>query len=106
MPPAHVQTVRRRYEFSPREKWILGGVLSLLLVLVVAVAISFATAGHRSANGCVDVALPYSTGGSEIYRCGPAARVMCSSAGVPGGYTGDSGRRVADECRKAGLKAG
>jgi len=106
MPPDHSATVRPSYRLSSREGWILAGVGSLVLVLLVAVVISVGTATHKSSAGCVDVALPYSTGGADIYRCGSAARAMCAQVGHPSGYTGTSGRAVAAECRKAGIPVG
>jgi hypothetical protein len=106
MPPGHGQAMLVPYRFSKREKWILGGVLSLVLALAVTLVISFASAGHSTGNGCVDVALPYSDGGAEVYRCGADARAFCVSAGKPGGLTGISGRALAGECRKAGISVG
>jgi hypothetical protein len=106
MPPDHARTLLVPRRLSSREKWILGGVSGLLVALVAVVVISLSSSGHTSANGCVDVALPYSTGGAEIYRCGDSARAMCRSVGVSGGLNGSAGRAVAAECRKAGLPVG
>ena len=106
MPPGHVRDGLIPYRWSKREKWIVGGVLSLVLALVVAVVISVATAGPSSGNGCVNVALPNTLGGGEIYRCGEAARGLCATAGRQGGVTGATGVLLAGECRKAGIAAG
>jgi hypothetical protein len=106
MPPGHAATTGTPWRFSKREKWIVPAMAGLLAALAVAVGISLATSGHKSGDGCVDVAVAYSTGGSEIYRCGDAAKALCRSVGAPGGYTGDTARRVAVECRKAGLAVG
>jgi hypothetical protein len=57
-----------------RERWILGGVLAVVAVLVVIVAISFTSKQRTSANGCIDVSAATVIGGSELYRCGTAAR--------------------------------
>lgn len=76
---------------------------ALAAALVAAVVIALLSAGHSSGHGCVDVTIPYSVGGQEFYRCGPAARRMCASVGAPDGYTGRAGQAVAVECRKAGL---
>jgi type II secretory pathway component PulM len=103
MPPDHARAVAARRALNPRERWILGGVAAVLTSLIVVVVISLSSTGHVSGNGCVDVALPYSTGGAELYRCGSDARAMCAAAGKPTGYTGAAGRAVATECRKAGL---
>lgn len=102
--PASGQPQVRR--LRRREKWILGFVLSTVAALAVVVVIAVLSAGHSTGNGCVDVNIPYSIGGQEIYRCGSAARKMCRSVGTPGGYTQAAGRAVATECRKAGLPVG
>jgi len=106
LPPGHAQAVSARRRLSAREKWILRGVLGTVAVLAVAVVIALATAGHSSGNGCVDVNIPYSTGGQELYRCGGEARAMCRAVGTPGGFTGAAAHAVATECRKAGLAVG
>jgi hypothetical protein len=80
--------------------------VSAVAAIVVAVVISVAAGGHSTGNGCVDVNVPYATGGQEIYRCGTAARQMCSSVGTARGYNGATGRAVGTECRKAGLAVG
>ena len=106
MPPDHARAVAARGALNPRERWILGGVGAVLVALIAIIVISVSSGGHVSGNGCVDVALPYSTGGAELYRCGPDARAMCAAAGRPTGYTGAAGRAVATQCRKAGLPVG
>jgi len=47
--------------------------------------------------------LAYSTGGSQIYRCGAGARALCNGVNAPGGLTGKPAETVAEACRKAGL---
>jgi hypothetical protein len=106
MPPGHAATAGSPWRFSKREKWVVVVMSGLLAALAIAVVISLSTSGHKSGHGCVDVAVAYSTGGSEIYRCGDAAKVLCRSVDVPGGYTGQTGRQVAVQCRKAGLPVG
>ncbi len=85
---------------------MVGGVLGVVLVLAAAVAVALGTGGHSSANGCVSVNLPYSTGGQEFYACGARARAMCGAVGTPGAYTGAAGQAVSTQCRKAGLPVG
>jgi len=80
--------------------------LGVVAVLVLVVAISLASAGRSSAKGCIDVTIPYAVGGVEYYRCGAAAREMCSEVGAPGGFSAASARAVGAECRKAGLPVG
>jgi hypothetical protein len=85
---------------------MVGSVLASVAALVVVLVIALASSGHVTSKGCVDVNLPYSTGGQEFYQCGARARAMCAQVGVPGGYAGAAGRAVAVQCRKAGLAVG
>jgi hypothetical protein len=85
---------------------MLAGVLGAVSALVIVVVLSLGTTGHSSARGCIDVVVPYSTGGQEFYRCGASARAMCAEVGTPIGYNGLQGREVASQCRKAGLAVG
>ena len=75
-------------------------------MLVVVVVVAVATAGHSTGGNCIDVTIPYSIGGQEIYQCGPAARQTCGSVGQPGGFVGRAGQAVAGECRKVGFTVG
>lgn len=87
-----------------RERWILGGVLALVAVLVVTVAVSFTSKQRTSHNGCIDVSAATVIGGSELYRCGAAARDLCTAPNGPAATDNISFRRaLADACRKAGL---
>ncbi len=106
LPPGHARALSVPRRLRVREKWMVGGVLGAIAALIVVVAISLLSAGHSTANGCVDVTIPGSLGGQELYRCGAAAREMCQFAGTAGGYTANAGRAVAVECRKAGLRVG
>jgi hypothetical protein len=106
MPPGHHRPGPPRYRFSTREKWIVSGVAVLTAVLAIVTVIAIASSGHKSANGCIDVAVAYSTGGSEIHQCGAEAKALCRAVGVSGGFTGQTATQVAAECRKAGLPAG
>lgn len=106
LPPGHAQSIGQRRALSSREKWMIGSVLGVLAVLVAAVAISIGTAGKTSGHGCVSISLAYSTGGTQTYRCGAAARALCDGVGRPGGLTGQPAQTVAAACRKAGLPVG
>lgn len=103
LPPGHAEAVSQRRGLRSRERWMIGGVLTTLVAGVVVLVIALATAGRHSGHGCISVSLAYSTGGSQIYRCGAAAQAMCDGVGRPGGLTGSPARTVADACRKAGL---
>ncbi len=82
---------------------MVRSVLATALAIVVAVVVALASSGHSSANGCVDVNIPYSTGGQEFYECGVRARALCASVDVPGGFTQAAAVAVSVQCRKAGL---
>ncbi len=82
---------------------MIATALGLVAAGVVAVAISLATAGRTSGEGCVDVTVQYVTGGTELYRCGAEARSLCASVGAASGHGGAFGQAVAGECRRAGL---
>jgi hypothetical protein len=82
----------------------IGAVLTVALLAVAVVAIT--TRGHTSGHGCVDVVIPYSTGGQELYKCGGAARALCAEVGVAGGIVGTTAQSVSAECRKAGVHIG
>ncbi len=84
---------------------MIGGVLGLLAIIVVGVVISLTTATKHSGHGCIAVNLAYSTGGSQIYRCGAGARALCDGVGHVG-LTGKPGQTVAVACRRAGLPVG
>jgi hypothetical protein len=98
------QAARGPRRTTRRERWILGGVLALVAVIVVIVAISFTSKQRTSANGCIDVSAATVIGGSELYRCGTAARDLCTAPNGPGAADNISFRRaLAEACRKAGL---
>lgn len=106
LPPGHAEQMRSPLRTGVRERWMLwtGGVLTLALAVVAVIAIT--TTGRSSGNGCVDVTIPYALGGQEIYKCGDAARSFCVSSGQPGGFDGSTGKLIAVQCRKAGLRFG
>lgn len=80
---------------------MIGAVLAAAAALVVLIAVAFSVGGRTSGHGCVAVSISYSTGGSQLYRCGAAARRLCASAGKPGGFQGAAGAAVEAACRKA-----
>jgi hypothetical protein len=106
LPPGHAEEIQRRRAFSGRERWMIRGVVGVLAVGVVALVISFVTVGKKTSHGCVSVSLAYSTGGSQIYRCGAGARALCGGVGRAGGITGKPAEALAAECRKAGIAVG
>jgi hypothetical protein len=106
LPPGHAENVRQQYKYRGRERWIIGGLAATVAALIVALVISFASPGPKSAHGCISVAVAFSMGGSQVNRCGAPARAFCLEVGQPSGLTGQTAQTVANECRKAGLPVG
>jgi hypothetical protein len=103
LPPGHAQEVERRRAVTRREKWIIGSVLGVLAVICVAVIVAFTSVQKQSRNGCIDVSAATVIGGSELYRCGAAARELCTQPGGQNSPNVAFQRALADACRKAGL---
>jgi hypothetical protein len=105
LPPGHAQQIRQGRAFTGREKGMITGVLGGVLIIVVVLVISLATADKKSGHGCISVSLGYSIGGNTFNACGQKARHFCAGAHKQG-LTGTAGDVVARECRKAGLAVG
>ncbi len=103
IPPGHWQEVSQPRRFGRREKGLMWLGMGLLTAIAVAVVISFTSVQRTSGNGCVDVSAATVIGGSELYRCGSAARDLCTTPG--GSSTSNLAFRqaLAEACRKAGL---
>jgi K+-transporting ATPase KdpF subunit len=103
MPPGHGSEAQRLRPLQRREKLLAGGVGGILAIaLAIVLLVSLTHADRHSGHGCIAVSLAYSMGGTQDYRCGAAARAMCSEVDDPG-LTGAAGRDVARACRRAGL---
>ena len=100
MPP-HTATLRR---LSKRERWMIAGVLGVVVALVVVLVISFASSGPSSANGCIYATVPGVVGAQQIHECGATAQATCQS--VHAAYPAQAAQTIAAECRKAGLPVG
>lgn len=103
LPPGHAHAIRSRHVLSQREKWMIGGVLTTVAAVVIALIISLATAGKSSANGCIYATIPGVVGAVQVNECGASARSTCASVNSPGAYAPGAARTIAAECRKAGL---
>ena len=97
IPPGHYQELARPRAIGRREKWMIGSVLGLLVV------IAFTSVQRQSRNGCIDVSAATVIGGSELYRCGNAARALCIEPGGGSSQNIAFSRALAQACRKAGL---
>jgi hypothetical protein len=106
LPPGHAQAVTVPRKLSTREKRLIGGVLAAVVVLLVALVVSLATAGPTSARGCIHATIPGDVGAQQIDQCGAQARDTCQTVNQPGAYPPASARVVAAACRKAGLPVG
>jgi hypothetical protein len=106
LPPGHAEQVNAPRRTGARERWMvrIGAVLTVALVVVAVIAIT--AKGHSSGHGCVDIVIPYSTGGQELYKCGGAARALCAEVGVRGGFRGDTAQTLAQQCRIARVRVG
>jgi hypothetical protein len=83
---------------------MIWSVLAVVAALAVAVVIAFTSVQKTSRRGCIDVSAATVIGGSELYRCGSAARALCTAGGGGHGTAYLSFRQaLADACRKAGL---
>jgi hypothetical protein len=107
LPLGHAaQQSRPLVPLAVRERRLIAVIGALAVALIAVTVVALATSGHKSANGCVDLKLPYSTGGAELYSCGARARATCTNLGGENGITGLTRNAVASECRKAGLPFG
>jgi hypothetical protein len=103
LPPGHWDEVARPRTIGRRERWMIGSVVGLLAVIVVAVVIAFTSVQRQSRHGCIDVSAATVIGGSELYRCGGAARALCTQPGGEHSSNVSFARALAEACRKAGL---
>jgi hypothetical protein len=90
---------------SPRERRLVQAVSGVAVVLVIAVLVSILASGAGSAHGCVHATYAGPVGAGQVNACGSQARSLCNSLGTPGsGFTAETARTIAGECRKAGLR--
>lgn len=82
---------------------MIGSAVGLVAALAVALVIAFGSGQRTSGRGCIDVSAATVIGGSELYRCGSAARALCTEPGHPGTAFLSFQRALAEACRKAGL---
>lgn len=106
LPPGHGQALAAPGRLSVREKRLIASVLVVVAALVVALAVSIGAGGQSSGHGCIHATIPGAVGAQEIDQCGAPARATCQSVQRPGSFTPASARKIAVECRKAGLPVG
>jgi hypothetical protein len=89
---------------TPRQKRVFA-IIGVLLILVLGGLGLWGALAHdsygASANGCVNVNLPSSTGGSTLHYCGSQARAFCVTAFAS---PGQISQRARPQCVLAGLR--
>ena len=89
---------------TPKQKRIFA-IIGVLLILVLGGLGVWGALAHdsygASANGCVNVNLPSSTGGSTLHYCGSQARAFCVTAFAS---PGQISQRARPQCVLAGLR--
>lgn len=88
---------------TPRGKRIAYLVVALVVAIGVAVGVWSAVSNDplaTSANGCVSVTVPSSTGGGILHYCGTQAKTFCRDAFASSGPVSLAAR---PQCDKAGL---
>lgn len=88
---------------TPRGKLIVYLVLAVVLAACAAVGIWSAVSSDplaTSANGCVSMTVPSSTGGSIEHYCGAQARAFCRQSFASSGPSAAAARK---QCDLAGL---
>jgi len=107
LPAGHYQQISQPRTLGSREKWILGSVLGLVAVIAIAVVVAFTSVQKQSRNGCIDVSAATVIGGSELYRCGQAARDLCDAPGPPSDQNENALQlRAIDRLKTWGIGAG
>jgi hypothetical protein len=104
IPEGHYHELKHGRKFNQRERWLVPGAVVVILAIAIAATVAIVLDGqqHKSQHGCVDVRAATAIGGSDLYRCGAAARNLCLSR--PGnGFEIAFRQALADACRKAGL---
>src|ERR1700754_3362344 len=104
LPAGHYQQIFQPRTLGSRERWIIGSIVALEGAIAVAVVVAFTSVQNQSRNGCIDVSAATVIGGSELYRCGAAARDLCTVPTTRASTDTIAFRRpLAEACRRAGL---
>ena len=79
----YAKTNPRAGRLTPRQKRVFA-ITAVLVVLVFGGLTAWGVVAHDSygpsANGCVNVTVPNSTGGSTLHYCGSRARSFCQAS--------------------------
>jgi hypothetical protein len=103
LPPGHAERATRPLRIGRRERWFLASGAALLVALAATLAVSLGSHQRVSGHGCIDVSAATVIGGSELYRCGAAARAVCAAPGQADREFASFQRALVAACRKARL---
>ena len=99
----YAKTNPRAVSISPRQKRIFAVVAVVVVVLFGGLAAWGAMAHDTygtSANGCVSVTVPNSTGGAVLHHCGAQAQAFCQASFR---HTDQISLLARPQCKLAGL---
>jgi hypothetical protein len=97
------RTNRLSHRLTRRQKRVMASVTGLVVLVFLGLGLwgAFSHDSYgQSANGCVSVTLPGSTGGAVLHYCGSPARAFCQA--VVTGHDQVS-ERARPQCQQAGL---
>jgi hypothetical protein len=105
IPEGHYHDLKHGRKFNSRERWLVPGAVVVVGAIAIAAAIAISVDGKQRTShaGCIDVSAATAIGGSDLYRCGAAARELCTSPSGKGFENLAFRQQLADACRKAGL---
>jgi hypothetical protein len=104
IPEGQYHELKHGRKFNSRERWLVPGAVVVVVVIAIAATVAIVLDGqqHKSKHGCINVSAATAIGGSDLYRCGTAARLLCASR-AGNGFEVAFRQALADACRKAGL---
>jgi len=81
-----------------REKTIVAGLLSCVVLAVIGLVAFGLTSGARARAGCISVTFASTLGAANVHACGARARDTCAS---PGGFHGAAAEELKAACARA-----
>ena len=93
----HHKRLSEPLQWGWRERSVVTGILTVLIVGAVVLALSAGSKVHR--GGCMEVTFPSTLGAARIEQCGGKARALCAHPGrLP-----HLRPQVEAACRRAGI---
>ena len=79
----YAKTMPQAGRLTPRQKRVFG-IVAVVVVLLFGGLAAWGALAHdaygTSANGCVSVTVPNSTGGAVLHHCGAQAQAFCQAS--------------------------